>query len=134
VTRKELVFSYTIGDRTWELDWFDLTIDDCAELTKVTGYRYPVLAFEHDRGDALAVKALLWMARRKAGEPDLAFTDPTMNFAMRDFERRKVRDTSEEEAAESGAADPQQPPAPEPAPPAKQQKPTRSTSSSKRTS
>jgi hypothetical protein len=112
VTRRELVYRYTVGDESVELDWYDLTIDECAELTRVTGYRYPVLAAEHDQGDALAVKAMLWMARRKNGEPDLAFTDESLKFAMRDFTRERVRDSSQ-----SGEQpDPPQPAAPETAP------------------
>lgn len=112
MARRELAYRYTVGEQSWELDWYDLTIDECAELTRVTGYRYPVLAAEHDQGDALAVKALLWMARRKSGEPDLSFTDDSLRFAMRDFSRERVRDSSQ--AGEE--SDPQQPAAPETAP------------------
>lgn len=112
MARRELAYRYTVGEQSWELDWYDLTIDECAELTRLTGYRYPVLAYEHENGDALAVKALLWMARRRSGESDLDFNDGSLNFAMRDFTRERVRDSAKAEQE----PDPQEPAAPETAP------------------
>ena len=103
------VYRYTVGEQSWELDWFDLTLDECTMLRRVTGYRYDELVAEHETGDPLATKALLWMARRKAGEADLAFDDPSLTFSLRDFQRSKVLSTLEEK-------DPQPPTAPETAP------------------
>lgn len=112
---KHLIYRYTVNGRSWELDWYDLTLDDLAELRRITGYRASVLVVEHDAGDALAMKAMLWMARRKAGEKDLDFTDESLAFTVREMHREIVKDTQAEERA-AAAQDPQQPPAPEPAP------------------
>lgn len=101
-----LIYRYTVNDRSWELDWFDLTLDELAELRRVTGYRASTLVVEHDNGDALAMKALLWMARRKAGEKDLDFNDESLKFTLREMHREVVRDTQREER-EAAAQDPQ---------------------------
>lgn len=87
--QKQLVYRYTIDGRSWEIDWWDLEVDEFILMTKATGYRYPVLAFEHENGDFAAVKALVWIARRRAGESDLQFDD--VQFKLRNFKREVVR-------------------------------------------
>jgi hypothetical protein len=100
--KTELKYRYTIGVRSWEIDWWDIEVDEFIAMTKATGYRYPQLAYEHDNGDFAAAKALIWIARRRAGETDLAYEDVV--FKLRDFKRELVRDPA--------APDPQQPAAP----------------------
>jgi hypothetical protein len=103
-----LQYRYTVGERSWDLDWTDLTLDDFALLRRVTGYSYVQLCHEHDQGDALALKGVWWLARRRAGEDKLPFDDPSMNPRMGDFRRDVIRDDFPDSA--SGAApDPTEP-------------------------
>jgi hypothetical protein len=78
---KNLEYRYTIGDTSWTLDFFALTVDDYIAVKKVTGYRPGQFAVEVDAMDALALKAALWLARRKSGE-DIAWSDPAMSFVV----------------------------------------------------
>lgn len=70
-----LVYKYTLGSRRWELDWFDITLDQSIQLEEVTGVPWPRLCALHDERSAKAVKAFFWLARRLAGE-DIAWDSP----------------------------------------------------------
>lgn len=89
---KHLEYRYTLGDQSWTLDWATLTVDDWIELRRITGYRYATLAGEHDQGDAMALKGMVWMARRKSGEGDLEWSDPSMSFVLTELRREILRD------------------------------------------
>jgi hypothetical protein len=118
--QKELVYRYTIGDKSWELDWWDIELDEFIAIKKATGYTYPVLAFEHENGDFEAVKGLVWIARRRAGETTLAFEDVKLG-KLRGFKREIVRRSP-------AAPDPQPPAAPVTASTPRKTSPTKSTS------
>jgi hypothetical protein len=118
--QKELVYRYTIGDQSWDIDWWDIEVDEFIAIKKATGYTYPVLAFEHENGDFEAAKALVWIARRRAGEITLAFEDVKLG-KLRNFKREIVRRSP-------AAPDPQQPAAPVTASTPRKTSTTRSTS------
>lgn len=102
---RNLEYRYTIGDKSWTLDFFSLTVDDYIAVKKVTGYRPGPFAVEVDAMDALALKAALWLARRKSGE-DIAWTDPQMSFVVADLKVEVIADdTTSETAAEAKAGE-----------------------------
>lgn len=95
----QLEYRYTLGDQSWRLDFAKLTVDDYIEMKRVTGYGIAKLATEFDGMDPLALKATLWMARRKSGE-DIAWDDPEMTFLVADLRIKPLRDDT---VVDSGA-------------------------------
>lgn len=81
---------FSIGDRTWVLDGSTIDIDESIAVQKVTERRWVELCLGFDHGDAEAIKALLWLARRRAGE-DIGFHDPAMRFYWKDFSFRYLQ-------------------------------------------
>lgn len=94
-----LEYKLTLGDTSWTVDFGTLTVDDFIELKKVTGYSTVQLAVQFDNRDALALKGLVWFARRKAGEA-IQWDAPAMNFVLADLRVTTLHDTTVE--AEGG--------------------------------
>lgn len=90
---KHLEYRYTIGDQSWTLDIAALTVDDYIELKRITGYNVTRLAIEIDDMNPLALKGVIWLARRKSGD-DIAWDDPGLSFRMADLNIEVVRDTT----------------------------------------
>lgn len=85
---RQMRATFTIGDRHWSLDLFDLDLDESIALQKLTGRTWADLCVSLDVGDAEAVKAFFWVARRRAGE-ELAYNSPEMSPKWRDFTFRQ---------------------------------------------
>lgn len=88
------------GDGSWELDLYDLDVDESIALQRLTGGRtWGDLCASMDLADAEAIKAFYWIARRRAGE-DIAYNSPQMRFKWRDFTSQIVKDdaTAEHQA------------------------------------
>ena len=94
---KSLENRYTLGDKSWTLDFDKLTVDDYIELKKITGYNVARLVVAYDDWDPLALKAVVWMARRKSGE-DIAWDDPAMSFVVTELDIEALRDDTAPEA------------------------------------
>lgn len=75
---------FTVGDRHWLLDGSTIDVDESIAVQKITDRRWVDLCLGFDRGDAEAIKAFLWLARRRAGE-DIDYHDPAMRFHWKDF-------------------------------------------------
>lgn len=80
-----LDYRFHLGDKSWELDFQAITVDESLELTKITGNRWMQLLSGFDQREPIAVKAFLWLARKKAGE-DIEFHSEAMNFVWGEFD------------------------------------------------
>ncbi|GAB3429822.1 hypothetical protein [Actinophytocola sediminis] len=100
---KRLEYRYFVGERSWTLDFFDVAMSDWILLERATGWSYAKLLVEHDRASMLATLAMLWMARRRAGEPHLQFDDKSLqSLTLRDLRRETVHDGMETAAEDTG--------------------------------
>lgn len=88
---KRLEYRYTLGDKSWTLDFARLTVDDYIELKKVTGFNVTRLVTEYDDWNPLVLKAVVWMARRKSGE-DIAWDDPATSFTLTELDITVLHD------------------------------------------
>ncbi|MER5388377.1 hypothetical protein [Saccharopolyspora sp. NPDC002686] len=100
---KPLDFRFKLGESEWTLDFHSITVDESIELCKLTGCKWIQLCGDFDQGDALAVKAFFWLARRKAGE-QLTFDGEAMNFRWADFGRELLRPVAADATEDTGQA------------------------------
>lgn len=99
---KHLEVKFTLADKSWTLDFASLTVDEYIAAKRVTGYRIPEWLAEYDRFCPLAIKAVVWLARRRTGE-NLQWDDPEMSFLVSDLRIETVRDTTAvEDAPDNG--------------------------------
>jgi hypothetical protein len=84
VDNREMRVRFVVGEREWELDAFDLDLDQAIALQKLTGRTWGDLCVSVDVADAEALKAMFWLARINAGE-QVAYDDPSMSPKWRDF-------------------------------------------------
>lgn len=101
---KRLEYRYTLGDKSWTLDFAKLTVDDYIELKKVTGYNVTRLVTEYDDWNPLVLKAIVWMARRKSGE-DITWDDPATSFTLTELDIKVLHDDTTPGEAEAESAD-----------------------------
>lgn len=79
------VLRFTVGDKPpLSLDVFQLDLDESIALQVLTGRTFRELTFAVDAGDALALKAFYWVARRKAGD-QVAYDDPSVSPKWAEF-------------------------------------------------
>lgn len=83
---KTLTVKFALDEDSWTLDFHKITVDEAIELRHRTGVKYAQLVMDLEEGDALALKAFLWLARVKAGEKvdydDVTFTMMSLSWRV----------------------------------------------------
>lgn len=97
----------TIDKDVYEIRAGDLNALDSMELKRQVGMTFPQLVVETSAGnpDLVEFAAIIWLARRLAGERDLPFTDVAVDIDYRKILNAKVDASDGEDLEDAGPED-----------------------------
>lgn len=90
-------YEFMVGDRTWTLDYHDLTMNEWMAAERATGLHWAALAAAVDARSALGILTFWWLARRRE-DPTLGFDAPEMRVKATELTMRIIEEPEGEQS------------------------------------